>query len=177
MLRGQTSSTKYSPTWEKNSAKEVLEQPENHSHLRRLMVFLRMMITFTSPSKWLAFKDKTALHQGFLVLCNNIMSDLHRRGLYKAIEDVLTKGLCRAKPVLTRASLTAIITISLRPLIAEEFSSTLLTSFLLHVLSVPSVIIHINSLASDVSSGSNLNHQICHRVIFASEEYSQDKNL
>ncbi|GFO14918.1 hypothetical protein PoB_004142300 [Plakobranchus ocellatus] len=29
MLRGQTSSTKYSPTWEKTSAKEVKEQVEN----------------------------------------------------------------------------------------------------------------------------------------------------
>ncbi|GFN75708.1 hypothetical protein PoB_000221400 [Plakobranchus ocellatus] len=29
MLRGQTSSTKYSPTWEKTSAKKVKEQVEN----------------------------------------------------------------------------------------------------------------------------------------------------
>ncbi|GFO13332.1 hypothetical protein PoB_003983700 [Plakobranchus ocellatus] len=29
MLKGQTSSTKYSPTWEKTSAKEVKEQVEN----------------------------------------------------------------------------------------------------------------------------------------------------
>ncbi|GFO27376.1 hypothetical protein PoB_005388100 [Plakobranchus ocellatus] len=29
MLRGQTSSTKYSPTWVKTSAKEVKEQAEN----------------------------------------------------------------------------------------------------------------------------------------------------
>ncbi|GFN90350.1 craniofacial development protein 2-like protein [Plakobranchus ocellatus] len=34
ILRGQTSSTKYSPTWEKTSTKEVKEQAENgrHSH-------------------------------------------------------------------------------------------------------------------------------------------------
>ncbi|RUS75046.1 hypothetical protein EGW08_017182, partial [Elysia chlorotica] len=124
-------------------------KPENHSHLRRLMVFLRMMVTFTSHSNWVAFKDKTAMHPGFVVLCNNVMADLHNRGLYKAIEDLLTKGLCRAKPVFTKASLTAIITISLRPLIAEDFSPALLTSFLLYVLSVPSVVIHINTLAND----------------------------
>lgn len=124
-------------------------KPENHSHFCRLMVLLRMMITFTSHSNWVAFKDKTAMHQGFVVLCNNIMGDLHKRGLYRAIEDLLTKGLCRAKPVFTKASLTAIVTISMRPLIAADFSSPLLTSFLLHVLSVPSVVIHINSIAND----------------------------
>ncbi|GFN86910.1 methionine--tRNA ligase, mitochondrial [Plakobranchus ocellatus] len=31
MLRGQTSSTNYSPTWEKASAKEVKEQLEKHA--------------------------------------------------------------------------------------------------------------------------------------------------
>ncbi|KAH9492187.1 Ubiquitin-protein ligase E3B [Bulinus truncatus] len=124
-------------------------KPENHNDIRTIIVLLRMLITFTSSTNWLAFKDKDNLQPGFAKLCDNIMGDLNSKGLYTALEALLRKGLCRAKIVFNKASLTAIITIALRPLIAANFSTNLLSVFLLHVLSVPAVIIHINTTAQD----------------------------
>ncbi|KAK6968619.1 ubiquitin-protein ligase E3B [Biomphalaria glabrata] len=124
-------------------------KPENHNDIRTVMVLLRMLVTFTSPTNWVAFKDKENLQPGFSKLCDNIMGDLNSRGLYTAIEVLLRKGLCRARIVFNKASLTAIITIALRPLIASNFSTNLLSVFLLHVFSVPAVIIHIYTTAQD----------------------------
>ena len=89
-------------------------KPEKHQDLRTIMVFLRMLVTFTSHTNWVALRDKDALHAGLSKLCDNVMGDLNSRGLYTAIEALLRSGLCRAKPAFNKASLTAIITISLR---------------------------------------------------------------
>ncbi|XP_005112992.2 ubiquitin-protein ligase E3B [Aplysia californica] len=124
-------------------------RPENHKDLRTIMVFLRMLVTFTAHNNWVAFKDKEALHPGFTKLCDNVMGDLNSRGLYTALEALLRKGLCRSKPAFNKASLTAIITISLRPLLSANFSNNLLSIFLLHILSVPAVVYYINTIAQD----------------------------
>ncbi|BFZ18278.1 hypothetical protein BsWGS_21317 [Bradybaena similaris] len=139
-------------------------KPENHNDLRTVMVLLRMLVTFTQHTNWLAFREKENLHSGFIRLCENVMGELNSKGLYTAIEALLRKGLCRSKPVFNKAIMTAVITISLRPLIAANFSNNLLSMFLVHLLSVPAVIIHINSIAQDCIS-TMITHRIFKRCL------------
>ncbi|GFO49469.1 52 kda repressor of the inhibitor of the protein kinase [Plakobranchus ocellatus] len=49
ILRGQTSSTKYSPTWEKTSAKELKEQAENGRRCKKWVVNTRRADLLSTP--------------------------------------------------------------------------------------------------------------------------------
>ena len=91
-----------------------------------------------------------ALKPGMVQLCNNVMGDLNSRGLYNQLQVLLVKGLARAKPSFKPTSLSAIITLALRPLLAANFSDNLLSLFLLHIMSVPAVVLHVNSMAQEV---------------------------
>ena len=60
------------------------------------------------------------------------------------------RGLARSKPAFKPTMLSAIVTISLRPLLAANFSDNLLTVFILHVLSVPALIHHVTVMSEEV---------------------------
>ena len=60
------------------------------------------------------FLSGEALTPGMNQLCNNIMGHLNNKGLYPAIQILLTKGLARTKPAFTKTSLSAIVTLSVR---------------------------------------------------------------
>ena len=55
-----------------------------------------------------------ALTAGMNQLCNNIMGHLNNKGLYPALQILLTKGLARTRPAFTKTSLSAIVTVSVR---------------------------------------------------------------
>ena len=55
-----------------------------------------------------------ALTPGMNQLCNNIMGYLNNKGLYPALQILLTKGLARTKLAFTKTSLSAIVTVSVR---------------------------------------------------------------
>ncbi|KAK3581963.1 hypothetical protein CHS0354_023434 [Potamilus streckersoni] len=136
--------------WRCVSQLRVLK-PENHQDQKRIMVCLRLLVAFTHTATWKILKGKggEALTPGMNQLCSNIMGYLNSKGLYPVLQILLTKGLARNKPVFNKATLSAIITISLRPLLAANFSDNLLSVFILHILSVPAVIYHVNSIAPD----------------------------
>lgn len=47
-----------------------------------------------------------------------------------------------------------------RPVIAAHFSDNLLRSFLLHIMSVPAVISHLNILTPEVSTPNTIKHAL-----------------
>ncbi|KAL4223687.1 Ubiquitin-protein ligase E3B [Mactra antiquata] len=125
-------------------------KPENHVEVKIMMVYLRMLVTFTHTATWKVIRGKgDALTAGMNQLCNNIMGHLNNKGLYPALQILLVKGLARSKIAFTKTSLTAVLTISLRPLMAANFSDNLLTLFVLNILSVPALIHHISVMAPD----------------------------
>ncbi|XP_041348845.1 ubiquitin-protein ligase E3B-like [Gigantopelta aegis] len=141
-------------------------KPETYSEMKTISMYLRVLITFTSPSSWKILKGKAgaSLTVGMTQLCNNIMGYLNSKGIYKVLQCLLTKGLARSKPVFSRAPLSAIVTIALRPLIAANFSDNLLTVFLLHILSVPAIIHHVASTAQECLS-TLITHRIFKRCL------------
>ncbi|CAG2207262.1 UBE3B [Mytilus edulis] len=124
-------------------------KPENHVDFSVMMLLLRVLIVFTSTSTWKIVKSTPALAPGLNQLCNNIMGDLNTRGLYPILQGLLTRGLSRTKCAFNQTSLSAMVTIALRPLIAANFSDNLLTVFVLNIMSVPAVIHHVSNLSQE----------------------------
>ncbi|KAI0213900.1 Ubiquitin-protein ligase E3B [Lamellibrachia satsuma] len=126
-------------------------KPELPRDMKMITTCLHMLIMFTSAAKWKIVRGKAGelLRPGLNQLCNNVMGYLNTQGFYPALQILLTKGLARSKPCFKPASLAAVMTLALRPLIAAEFSTNLTSVFLLHVLSVPAVIYHLSAMAPE----------------------------
>ncbi|CAM4544951.1 unnamed protein product [Leuciscus chuanchicus] len=113
-------------------------------------LYLTMLITFTDTSTWKIIRGKgEALKPALNRICENIMGYLNQKGFYSVLQILLTNGLARSRPSLSKGTLTAIFTLSLRPVVAAHFSDNLLRSFLLHIMSVPAFISHLNTLTPD----------------------------
>ncbi len=128
-------------------------KPELPQDYKSIMLFLNMLITFTSTNSWLLLKESPNIYEPLRPvvnqLCNNVLNSLVAKGLYANLQILLMKGLMRTKPTLKKSALTAIITISMRPVIAAKFNESLMNMFLLHIFSIPALIYHLNSIASD----------------------------
>uniref|UniRef100_A0A7N6AUG2 Ubiquitin-protein ligase E3B n=1 Tax=Anabas testudineus TaxID=64144 RepID=A0A7N6AUG2_ANATE len=113
-------------------------------------LYLTMLVTFTDTSTWRIVRGKgEALRPALTRICENIMGHLNQKGFYSVLQILLTNGLARSKPSLSKGTLTAIFTLSLRPVIAAHFSDNLLRSFLIHIMSVPAVVSHLNVLTPE----------------------------
>ncbi|KAJ7400697.1 Ubiquitin-protein ligase E3B [Pitangus sulphuratus] len=67
----------------------------------------------------------------------------------KQLKILLTNGLARSRPSLSKGSLTAIFSLALRPVVAAQFSDNLLRSFLIHIMSVPAIMTHLATLTPE----------------------------
>lgn len=125
-------------------------KPDILQENKLVTLYLTMLITFTDTSTWKIIRGKgEALKPALNRICENIMGHLNQKGFYSVLQILLTNGLARSRPSLSKGTLTAIFTLSLRPVIAAHFSDNLLRSFLLHVMSVPAFISHLNTLTPD----------------------------
>uniref|UniRef100_A0A3B4B1W5 HECT-type E3 ubiquitin transferase n=1 Tax=Periophthalmus magnuspinnatus TaxID=409849 RepID=A0A3B4B1W5_9GOBI len=115
-----------------------------------ITLYLTMLVTFTDTSTWRIVRGKgDALKPALTRICENIMGHLNQKGFYSVLQILLTNGLARSRPSLSKGTLTAIFTLALRPVLAAHFSDNLLRSFLLHIMSVPAVVHHLNVLTPE----------------------------
>ncbi|TMS03889.1 Ubiquitin-protein ligase E3B [Larimichthys crocea] len=77
-------------------------------------LYLTMLVTFTDTSTWRIVRGKEALRPALTRFCENIMGHLNQKGFYSTLQILLTNGLARSKPSLSKGTLTAIFTLSLR---------------------------------------------------------------
>lgn len=131
-------------------------KPESSSDYKCIMLFLNMMIIFTSTNTWPMFKSdissNASLRTAMNSLCSNVISNLVSKGFYPNLQSLLIKGLCKSKPVLNKSSLTAIITLSLRPLINTQFQESSVKAFLIHIFSTSALIHHLTLICPDTLS-------------------------
>lgn len=59
------------------------------------------------------------------------------------------KGTCRTQVILSAVSLTAILTLAIRPLVSANFSDNLMSMFVVQIVSVPALVHHMELLAAD----------------------------
>uniref|UniRef100_A0A8C2SJN7 HECT-type E3 ubiquitin transferase n=1 Tax=Capra hircus TaxID=9925 RepID=A0A8C2SJN7_CAPHI len=89
---------------------EFLEQlkPEILQDSKLITLYLTMLVTFTDTSTWKILRGKgESLRPAMNHICANIMGHLNQRGFYPALQILLTRGLARPRPCLSKGTLTA----------------------------------------------------------------------
>ncbi|KAF3850863.1 hypothetical protein F7725_012635 [Dissostichus mawsoni] len=151
---------------------------------KMITLYLSMLVTFTDTSTWRIdmFPAKIkhnsfplivlgeALRPALTRICENIMGHLNQKGFYSILQILLTNGLARSKPSLSKGTLTAIFSLSLRPVIAAHFSDNLLRSFLLHIMSVPAVVSHLSVLTPECMASMHTHDLLRKFILFLSRE-------
>ncbi|KAK5871433.1 hypothetical protein PBY51_004316 [Eleginops maclovinus] len=138
---------------------------------KMITLYLSMLVTFTDTSTWRIVRGKgEALRPALMRICENIMGHLNQKGFYSILQILLTNGLARTKPSLSKGTLTAIFSLSLRPVIAAHFSDNLLRSFLLHIMSVPAVVSHLSVLTPECMASMQTHDLLRKFILFLSRE-------
>ncbi|XP_004709597.1 ubiquitin-protein ligase E3B [Echinops telfairi] len=131
---------------------EFLRQfkPEILQDSRLITLYLTMLVTFTDTSTWKILRGKgDSLRPAMNHICANIMGHLNMHGFYSVLQILLTRGLARPRPALSKGPLTAAFSLALRPVLAAQFSDNLLRPFLIHIMSVPALVTHLSTLAPE----------------------------
>ncbi|XP_054278321.1 ubiquitin-protein ligase E3B-like [Macrosteles quadrilineatus] len=126
-------------------------RPDVASDTRSILLLLHTLVAFTATNTWALLRTSAVapLRQGMAQLCANIMGHLFMRGFYITLKALLLRGLARSKVSLKHVSLSAILTLASRPLISANLSDKLVSMFLIHILSVPALVQHLNNLAPE----------------------------
>ncbi|XP_075023638.1 ubiquitin-protein ligase E3B isoform X6 [Calonectris borealis] len=131
---------------------EFLKQlkPDILQDSRLVNLHLTMLVTFTDTSTWKILRGKgETLRPAMNHICANIMGHLNQKGFFSVLQILLTNGLARSRPSLSKGSLTAVFSLALRPVVAAQFSDNLLRSFLIHIMSVPAIMTHLATLTPE----------------------------
>uniref|UniRef100_M0R8Z5 HECT-type E3 ubiquitin transferase n=1 Tax=Rattus norvegicus TaxID=10116 RepID=M0R8Z5_RAT len=131
---------------------ELLGQlkPEILQDSRLITLYLTMLVTFTDTSTWKILRGKgESLRPALNHICANIMGHLNQRGFYSVLQVLLTRGLARPRPCLSKSTLTAAFTLALRPVVAAQFSDSLMRPFIIHIMSVPALVAHLSTMAPE----------------------------
>uniref|UniRef100_A0A5K3F543 HECT-type E3 ubiquitin transferase n=1 Tax=Mesocestoides corti TaxID=53468 RepID=A0A5K3F543_MESCO len=149
--------------------------PANGSDSTMITVLLSFVLTLTNCNQWKISKDDT-LKPALTAITNSFISHIVDCGFYPALKQLLLKGLALHLPVLTQLSLTGIFTLSMRPLLVFDFSSHYICLFVLHILSVPGFVLHINSLAHEAYDVI-VREKLCSRIILFLSESPQNLEI
>ncbi|XP_004930382.1 ubiquitin-protein ligase E3B [Bombyx mori] len=156
---------------------QYLEQlkPESPMDMQSILIHLHTLLAYTGSSTWALtrLKNFEKLRGGMNQLCANVMGSLFHKGYYLTLKSLLLRGLCREKVFLKNISLTAIVTLSLRPLISAQFSEKLLTMYIIQILSVPTLVYQMQQLSPE-SIAAYRTHSMFDKSI---EFLSTDQNM
>nr|XP_030716479.1 ubiquitin-protein ligase E3B isoform X3 [Globicephala melas] len=131
---------------------EFLEQlkPEILQDSKLITLYLTMLVTFTDTSTWKILRGKgESLRPAMNHICANIMGHLNQHGFYSVLQVLLTRGLARPRPCLSKGTLTAAFSLAMRPVIAAQFSDNLVRPFLIHIVSVPALMTHLSTVTPE----------------------------
>ena len=150
-------------------------KPETNSDHKSMVLYLNMLIILTNTASWKFIPDvmRPVLNQ----LCNKTICHLVSHGLFISLQVLLQRGLNRMTPCLKKTDLSAIITISMRPLLINSlntqrplvinspntqrpllinspntqgpFNESMINLYLLHILSVPALLHHLDLISPD----------------------------
>lgn len=150
-------------------------KPDILQDAKFITLYLTVLITLTDASNWKILKGKgEALRPAMNHICANIMGHLNQKGYYTVLQILLTNGLARSKPSLSKATLTAIFTLALRPMIVAHFSDNLLRSFLLHIMSVPALVTHLSTIVPECMSMVHSHELLRKFILFLSRDEQCD---
>nr|KAF6404351.1 ubiquitin protein ligase E3B [Molossus molossus] len=152
---------------------EFLEQlkPEILQDSKLVTLYLTMLVTFTDASTWKILRGKGEnLRPAMNHICANIMGHLNQRGLYSVLQILLTRGLARPRPCLSKGTLTAAFSLALRPVVAAQFSDNLIRPFLVHIMSVPALVTHLGTVTPERLAILESHEMLCKFITFLRDE-------
>ncbi|XP_055912122.1 ubiquitin-protein ligase E3B [Eupeodes corollae] len=124
-------------------------KPENHTDSISLTLYLHTLIVFTSPRSWALMHNKNMdkIQPALQKICCNIQGYLIQNSFFHSMRCIMLKGCVREELSLKPVSIKAIITLCTRPLIDGDFSELLVSKFLTDILSIPALILHLETNA------------------------------
>ncbi|XP_050345337.1 ubiquitin-protein ligase E3B [Nymphalis io] len=150
-------------------------KPESPIDMQGILIHLHTLLAFTATNTWALtrLKNFEKLRGGMTQLCANVMGSLFHRGYYLTLKSLLLRGLCREKVCLKNIALTAIVTLTLRPLVSAQFSEKLLTMYIIQILSVPTLVFHMQQISPE-SMAAFRSHSIFDKCV---DFLSSDQNM
>ncbi|XP_037093426.1 ubiquitin-protein ligase E3B-like [Pollicipes pollicipes] len=126
-------------------------RPETANDTPVLTLHLHCLLTFTSTSTWkiLMNSGHEKLKPVMEKLCLALLRHLNSAHLMQTLKEVLVRGLARSRPALRPAALTACMTLASRPLLASQLAPDDVSAYLIHVLSVPGLVSHLQTTAPE----------------------------
>lgn len=121
-------------------------RPELAQDHKAMTLYLNMLLTFTSANTW---KVNEVVRPAMNQLCANVLNTLVAQGLLASLQSLMIAGLCRTHPVLKKSEMAAVTTIFTRYVNQANNSDTAINLLLVHFVSVPAVIFHLQQLSPD----------------------------
>nr|VZI47413.1 unnamed protein product [Spirometra erinaceieuropaei] len=149
--------------------------PSSGSDSNFMNILLSLTLVLTNSTQWKVITDEK-LRSGMTKLTKSLVVHLVSCGLFPALQLMLKKGLALHIPVLTQVSLTGIFSLAMRPLLVTDFAARSLSLFVLHILSVPGFVLHINSLTQEAYDVF-VRERLCTHVITYLSESPQNQKL
>ena len=113
---------------------------------------LSLLLFFTNTNTWQMLQNPkfSALTAGMKILCRTLLEHLVNNGqLFQNLKSFLLFGTAKGgKVVLPKTSLVAAMTLAVRPVIETNFIEKTVSLFLLHILSGPGLVDHLEQMAS-----------------------------
>ncbi|KAL3320845.1 Ubiquitin-protein ligase E3B [Cichlidogyrus casuarinus] len=134
------------------------------SDTKTLNVILSLLLILTDSTKWKRVVNDPKLAPGMRKVAISFVNFLFSNGLHSVLRIVLFDGLAKATCSFNVLSLTALFTLSLRPLITREFDEQSIASYATEILTVPGFVLHINSLLPQTYE-QVIEQRICSKVI------------
>ncbi|KRZ11501.1 Ubiquitin-protein ligase E3B, partial [Trichinella zimbabwensis] len=152
----------------------------DHLNDAKLNLYLHLLLSFTSTASWAALKSEEGvclfvcmvcfwlnfyavfalggkLRPSMNKLCERLLINLVHADFYPQLSKLLRNGLCRSVVLLKKASLTAVFSLSLRPICSDETDDNILSQYIRCILTTPALIWHLkheaNSLKLNLLNG------------------------
>lgn len=145
---------------------------------RLMNVILTLAINLLTVSRWkvVVAMNNRNLNQQLGKITDIIYTRMLKSDLYKTLKELLLKGVCRQTIHLSQISLNGIMSLILRIFQSPKLMETYLESFIIHVLSVPALVKHMNVMANEIFQNI-LKDRRCTKIILHlhSEPENQEK--
>jgi ubiquitin-protein ligase E3 B len=112
---------------------------------KSMMLYLNIILTLTNPQVWKLSPEGRA---AMTIVCTKMMQELVSKGLLLSLQALLKKGLCQSRICLNKTELSAVLAISLRPIVMLK-NDTQVSLFLQHIFSVPGLTLHLQNMAQE----------------------------
>jgi len=118
---------------------------------RKAAFFVLVLISFTSTSTWRLLKTPalSSLAPNMTSICHTVTGHLVQTGLMTNLKQLLLTGLASSKVTISRTTLSAVMTLAMRPVIYGSYSEQMVSLYLLHILSIPGLVQHVSAMCPD----------------------------